>query len=112
MNLKIQLYKDDNLVLENKNIAYEKDENLIYFELENMFHQIDTERKILERYNDEFHFYLNFEEEKCTYELKSHNAIFDITVDQSFFEITDHQIEMSYAIETDDSKTKILIEFL
>lgn len=110
MKLNLKLYKDDHLMLE-KIVDYEKKENKIFFQIDQIDHLIDIKEKILERYNKEFHFHLNFEEEKCTYELKSHHIVFDIIVDQSFFLFTENEIELSYALETDDQKCKILLEF-
>lgn len=110
MKLNLKLFKDDILIID-KLVTYEKKGEVISFWIDNMEHQIDTKEKILERYNEEFHFYLNFNTEKCTYELKSHQAVFDIIVDQSFFYETENKIEMTYALETDDQKCKILLEF-
>jgi len=112
LQLNFKLYKEDNLVLEENNISYEKEEDRIIFQIQEMNHIIDLHQKTLERFNEEFHFYLNFAKEECTYELKSHQAIFDIAVDQSFFEIKEKGLEIMYAIETDDYKNKILIDFL
>lgn len=108
--MNFELYKDDKLILKETNLEYQQEKNTIFFQLENIKHQLNFEKKILERFNDEFHFYINLEEEKCTYELKSHQAVFDIIVDQAFFRKEENIIEVEYVIETDDAKTKILIE--
>lgn len=110
MKLKIQVFKEEKLIID-KIIEYEQNKDVILFQLEEIEHQIDMLEKTFERYNDEFHFYLNFEKEECTYELKSHQAVFHIIVDQSFFEVNDKGIELSYALETDDQKCTILLEF-
>lgn len=108
--LNFQLYKDDKLIIDKENIEYQKEENVIHFELDTIAHQLDLEQKTLERYNNEFHFFLDFLNYKCTYELKSHQAVFDIIVDSAFYDTKENIIEMSYAIETDDAKTKIIIK--
>ena len=110
MKLNLKLYKDDNLLLE-KEMDYEKNKEIITLNMDHINHQIDIKEKTLERYNEEFHFYLNFETEKCTYELRTHQAVFDIIVDYSFFLVTKNEIEMAYVLETDDQKCKILLEF-
>lgn len=110
LTLNLKLYKDDELILEN-DLKYTKEGEIIEFELDKIMHQIDIKEETLERYNDEFHFYLNFKAQKCTYELKSHQALFDIIVDDSFFEQKENGLEMAYAIETDDQKCKILLQF-
>lgn len=112
LQLNFKLYKEDNLVLEQKNISYEKEKDRIIFQIENMNHIIDLDQKTLERFNDEFHFYLNVAKEECTYELKSHQAVFDIIVEQAFFEVQENGLEILYVIETDDYKNRIFIEFL
>lgn len=109
--LNFKFYKDDQLVMDYPTLEYKKEGNIILFTLDNIEHQIDTHEKTLERYNDEFHFYINFLKYTCTYELKSHQATFDIIVDSAMFLSTDGQIELTYAIETDDSKNKIIITF-
>ena len=109
MNIKI--YKEEKLIFEKKEIEYKKESEIITFQLENMDHIIDTQQQTLERFNEEFHFFLDFLNEKCTYELKTHQAIFDILVEESSFIIQEKSLEMCYAIETDDEKTKIVIEF-
>ena len=110
MLIDLKLYKDEKLILEEPNLKCQVENDTVYFQIEKVEHQLDFEKKILERFNEEFHFYLNFEEEICTYELKSHQAVFDIIVDQSYFSKIENKIEVEYAIETDDAKTKILIE--
>ncbi len=108
--LDLKLYKEEELVINESNVEYQREDNTILFELEGMQHRIDMQNKILERYNNEFHFTLDFEKNHCTYELKSHQATFDIIVDDAFYEhLLDH-LELSYAIETDDQKTKIEID--
>jgi len=108
--LNFKLYKEDKMVMNEKEIEYKKEGDTIIFSLEHMEHQINLLEKTLERYNNEFHFYLNFLNESCTYELKSHQATFDIIVETAIFEVYENQIELTYAIETDDKKTKIIIE--
>ncbi len=110
LKLKLKVYKDNDLIIE-KILEYQKENDIISFEFENTSHQIDIKNKILERYTNEFHFYLDFSKETCTYELINPHAVFDIIVDQSFFEEKKNGLEMSYALETDDQKCTILIEF-
>lgn len=112
LQLNFKLYKEDNLIIEENKLPYEQEADCINFQIEKMHHTINFKEKTLERFNDDFHFYINFEKEKCTYELKSHHAVFDILVDQAFFELNEQKLEIIYAIETDDYKNKILIEFI
>lgn len=111
MLLDFKLWKDEKLIINESKCTYEKEGDIITFTLEGITNTIDLKNKIFERYNEEFHFYLNFANEKCTYELKSHHAIFDILVEQAFFEIKNNELEIIYAIETDDEKNKIIIKF-
>jgi len=110
LTLNIKLYKDENIVIDKSEVTYHQEGDIIYFSLEQSEHQIDLKNHIFERYNDEFHFSIDFKKETCTYELKEHQAIFNIIVDASFYEQKDNQIEIAYALETDDQKSKRLIE--
>ncbi|MCI8394491.1 MAG: hypothetical protein HFH86_03305 [Bacilli bacterium] len=110
MLLNLRLYKEDNLILESKKVAYTKEKNKLFFEIEGMNHEIDLESKIFKRENQEYAFILDFDQEKCFYELKEYQATCDIIVDQAFFEQTQNRLEMIYVIETEDEKNKIIIE--
>jgi len=70
--LNLRLYKEDNLILESKKVAYTKEKNKLFFEIEGMNHEIDLESKIFKRENQEYAFILDFDQEKCFYELKEY----------------------------------------
>lgn len=110
LKLHLKLQKEDKIII-NEILDYQKRDHVIEFQLENMQHIIDLEKETLERFNDEFYFYLNFKTEECTFELKKEQTVFDIIVDYSFFQQTESGIEMSYALETDDQKNTIFINF-
>lgn len=112
MLLDIKLYKENELIINEKNIKYQKENEIISFQLENIEHHLDLKQKILERFNDEFYLKIDFDKEKCMYELKTHHIILDIIVDDSFYEQKENRIEIAYVLETDDQKNKIFIEFL
>lgn len=112
MFLDLSLYKSNQCMVEEKNISYQKEKNQIFFELEQMKHEIDLEKKLFTRFNKEFHFFLDIEQEKCTYELKEPHLKLDIMVDYAVWNQTSNDLEIEYEIETDDKKTRILIHFL
>lgn len=111
MFLDIKLLKDDEIMLEATNIPYTIDQNKIHFKLETFDHDIDLEQKTFQRESEEFNFFLDFQNNKCTYILKEVNGTFDIIVDDSFWLKEENKLELHYAIETEDEKSKILINF-
>ena len=116
MSLDIKLLKDDNLMLEEKNISYNKNEDIIHFKLESFDHYIDLTKKrrtkkIFKRESEEFSFEINIEQETCIYKLKEIDGMFNIIVDDTFWLMQEKSLEIHYVIETEDEKNKILINF-
>ena len=99
-------------MLEENNITYEKNDNIIHFKLENFDHYIDCTKKIFKRESDEFCFILDVENEKCSYKLKEIPGNFDIIVDDSNWIYEKNNLEIHYVIETEDEKSKIIINFI
>jgi len=110
--LNLQLLKEDKIVLENQKIPYQIIDNTIIFTLEEIEHRIDLTKKVFQRENDEFCFILDLENEKSTYQLKTHDVTFDVNVDFATLDQNEQTLEINYNIETDDQKTKILIDFI
>lgn len=112
MFLNIKLLKNEEIMLEKQNVPYHQENNVIEFNLENFSHQIDLEHQIFKRESNEFCFMIDFLEEKCTYTLKEITGNFDIIVDDFFWELSENTLEIHYVIETEDEKSKIIINFL
>ena len=112
MFLNLTLIKEEKIILQTQNIPYTKKDTTIFFEIEGMKHQIDLEKKWLIRENEEFFFFIDLEQEKCTYKLKKEEIELNIIVDDAFFHQMNNTLEINYAIETDDEKIKILIEYI
>ena len=109
MLLDIALLKDNEMVFQKRDIAGKLKDNILEFCLEEINHLINMEEKVFRRENEEFCFILNASTSSCTYELKSHQALFDIIVDSVTFLQDKHKLEIEYVIETDDQKNKIQI---
>ncbi len=112
MYLNLKLFSENVCKMEKNHIIYHQTDEIIEFEIDKIYHLLDLKNKIFERENDEFCFMIDFIKEKCTYELKEKQATFDIMVEESFWNVEKNNIELSYAIETNDEKVKILIELL
>ncbi len=112
MFLNLTLKKEEKTILEQQKIPYMKKDNTIFFDIEEMKHQINLEKKQLIRENEEFYFFIDLEQEKCVYKLKKEEMEFNIIVDDAFFDLCKNTLEINYVIETDDEKTKIFIEFI
>ena len=111
MFLDILLLKNDQIMLEEKHIPYDTENNILHFKLENFDHAIDRSRKIFQRESKDFCFTLDLENEKCSYQLKEIGGNLDIIVDDSFWKDNEDSLEIHYVIETEDEKSKIIINF-
>ncbi|MCI8467224.1 MAG: hypothetical protein HFI08_03455 [Bacilli bacterium] len=111
MFLDIKLLKNDQIMLEEKHLPYDIENNIIHFKLENFDHYLNRTHKIFQRESDEFCFTIDLEKEKCTYQLKEISGDFDIIVDDSYWNDSENTIEIHYVIETEDEKSKIMINF-
>ena len=106
--IKLKLYKNNHLELEEKNIKCIEQRGNYSFKLKDS-KMIINDRMFI-RENDEFKFSLSFKEKTCTYLFKERNITYDIKVEKLEFHKNSTNIEIIYKIETDESETRILLE--
>ena len=109
MTLNLQLIKGEEVLLDKKEIPYEKKEENIIFELEDMIHTINLSTKEFTRENDEYSFFLDIENEKCEITLKKEQYYLQVSVEYANLLKNKNIIHLSYFIETDDTKTELII---
>ena len=69
---------------------------------ENMKHQIDLEKKIFIRENEDYSFYLDIEHQKCEIQLKNEQNTLQVNVNYAIILQNKNEIEISYLIETQE----------
>jgi len=113
--LHLKLYKNNNLILEQKNIAYSKNNDKILFNLDGVDNKLEIKDDYLlfEREDATSYFNINLTSAKntCQCMLKELDTLVDIIVDDGEFHFQDNILVINYQIETDDEFTTIEIEF-
>lgn len=108
--MNIILKKGEEVVLEKKNIPYEKKENSIVFPLEDMVHTLNLETKEFIRENEEYAFFLDIENKNCEITLKKEKYYLQVQVEYANLLENKNEINLTYFIETDDSATELILE--
>ena len=109
MNLNLQLKKGEEIILNQKDLPYEKKDNNIIFNLDNMRHTINLDTKEFIRANDEYEFFLDIENEKCEITLKKEQYYLQVHVEYANLLKNKNVIELTYFIETDDTATELTL---
>ena len=110
MKLNLQLKKGEEIVLERNDITYIQKEDIISFTLEDMKHIINLNTKEFTRENEEYAFFLDIENKNCEITLKKEQYYLQVGVEYANLLKNKNIIELSYFIETDDTRTELTLE--
>ncbi len=103
-------FKNDKKIFEKNYKNEENDNNIFRFNVLDFNTIIDTQNELFKRENDDFLFFLDHKNNKCTVELKKEHLTFPIGID--FCDITNSLEEwtMEYSLETIDERIKIVLK--
>ena len=110
MQLQCQLLKKGQVELEYKDIPYQSDNNILKFELENVLHEIDLQKKTFIRENDEYSFFLDIEGQTSEISLKKEKYYLQVLVEYANLLTMKNMIKLTYFLETDDNEMEFIIE--
>lgn len=109
-NIKLSLYKNKRLELEENNIAALFNAEKYSFIINDV--KTTLSNKIFTRETNEYLFRLNILDKNCTYLLKEKNITFDIDVEKVEFKRRKNQTKLVYKIASDEEEFEIIIEEL
>lgn len=106
--ININLYKDDRLQEEYKDILAIVDKESYKFKLNDITTIISN--RYFQRETDEYKFKLDFTNNEASFYLKTHNKLMPIKVEKLSYNKKEKDLTITYKIETDEEKFKIYIE--
>ena len=106
--ININLYKDDRLEEEYKDILAIVDKEYYKFRLNDTTTIISN--RYFQRETDEYKFKIDFINNEASFLLKTHQQLLPIKVEESSYERKDNNLTVIYKIETDEERFKIYIE--
>jgi len=110
MKCNLKLKKGEEIILEKESLPYEKKENILTFQIEDMTHTLNLETKEFIRENEEYSFFLDIENKNCEITLKKEQYYLQVQVEYANLLENKNEIDLTYFIETDDEKTELLME--
>ena len=110
LKLQCQLLKKGQVELEYKDIPYQLDDNILKFQLEDVFHEIDLQKKTFIRENDEYSFFLDVESQTSEISLKNEKYYLQVLVEYANLLTMKNMIKLTYFLETDDNEMEFIIE--
>lgn len=106
--ININLYKDDRLQEEYKDILAIVDKESYKFKLNDVTTVISN--RYFQRENEEYKFKLDFMNNEASFYLKTHKQLLPVKVEELSYNRTEKDLTVIYKIETDEEKFKIFIE--
>ena len=106
--ININLYKDDRLQEEYKDILAIVDKESYKFKLNDVTTIISN--RYFQRENKEYKFKLDFINNEASFYLKTHNKLIPVKVEELSYNRNEKDLTVIYKIETDEEKFKIYIE--
>ncbi len=106
--ININLYKDDRLEQEYKDVLAIVDKESYKFRLNDTTTIISN--RYFQRETDEYKFKIDFINNEASFLLKTHQQLLPIKLEEAAYEKSDNNLTIYYKIETDEAKFKIYIE--
>lgn len=107
-NININLYKDDRLEEEYKDILAIVDKESYKFKLNDVLTVINN--RYFQRETDEYKFKLDFINNEASFLLKTHQQLLPVDVEELSYTKQDNNLTIIYKIATDEERFKIYIE--
>lgn len=107
--LSLTLYNEKEKILEMMNVEYRKEKEEISFVRDAITYRIgiNKKKKYFTRESEEFTFFLDITNRRCTYLLKETNTTLDVQVVDCSLEQKKNEITIEYNIESTEGKNKI-----
>ena len=106
--ININLYKDDRLQEEYKDILAIVDKESYKFKLNDVTTVISN--RYFQRENEEYKFKLDFMNNEASFYLKTHKQLLPVKVEELSYEKGENNLTVIYKIASDEEKFKIYIE--
>ena len=106
--ININLYKDDRLQEEYKDILAIVDKESYKFKLNDVTTVISN--RYFQRENEEYKFKLDFMNNEASFYLKTHKQLIPVKVEELSYNRNEKDLTVIYKIETDEERFKIIIE--
>lgn len=106
--ININLYKDDRLQEEYKDILAIVDKESYKFKLNDVTTVVNN--RYFQRETDEYKFKIDFINNEASFLLKTHQQLLPVEVEELSLERKEKNLTMIYKIATDEEKFKIYIE--
>lgn len=109
--LKLVLKSGEEIVFEKKDVPYQKIEEQIKFQIEEMTHIINLNEETFLRENEEYSFILDIKNKKSEIKLKKEQYVLQVEVEYAILLKNQNEINISYLIETDDNTYNLVLSF-
>lgn len=106
--ININLYKDDRLQEEYKDVLAIVDKESYKFKLNDVTTIISN--RCFQRENKEYKFKLDFINNEASFYLKTHKQLIPVRVEELNYNKNEKDLTITYKIETDEERFKIVIE--